>query len=488
LSIFYTPEWHLLRYRLRFPRMPAMSLKSVPASQMAEASIAGPRPEELEAIAGCEAVDLLLPDMNGLLRGKRVARDALDKVYRDGVCLPMSLIATDITGNTVEETGLGYAIGDEDRICRPLPGTLRPVAWSERPMAQLLLSMEDAGGEAFEANPREVLRRVLRRYEARGLKPVVAVELEFYLLDGALDERGHPRTSINPATGERSLSTQVYYLQDLSDYRRFTDAVADACRAQGVPADTAVAEYAPGQFEINLKHRDDALLACDDAIYLKRIIKGVAGRQGMIASFMAKPFSRQAGSGLHLHASVLDREGNNIFACTPEAPAPALKQAIAGLQRQASDCMLLFAPPAHSYRRFGLNAFVPLNDCWGFNNRTVAMRIPHSDPANTRIEHRIAGADANPYLVTAAVLAGMLDGLEHGGDPGAPVVGNAYEQTEMRQRDWRDSIADFQRSDFVAQAFGERFRHIYGQQKAKEQRSFHAEVSSLEVEWYLRQV
>jgi glutamine synthetase len=466
-----------------------MPLQPVPSpAPAADAIASGPTAAELEAIAGAEAVDLLLPDMNGLLRGKRVAREALEKVYADGVCLPMSLIATDITGNTVEETGLGYAIGDEDRICRPVPGTLRPVGWSERPMAQLLLSMEDAGGEAFEANPREVLRRVLQRYEARGLKPVVAVELEFDLLDGELDARGFPRTSVNPATGERSRSTQVYYLQDLSDYRRFTDAVADACRAQGVPADTAVAEYAPGHFEINLKHRDDALRACDDAIFLKRIIKGVAGRQGLLASFMAKPFVHQAGSGLHLHASVLDKDGNNIFACTPYAPAEPLRRAIAGLQRSASDSMLLFAPHANSYRRFVLNAFVPLNDCWGFNNRTVAMRIPHSDPANTRIEHRIAGADANPYLVTAAILAGMLDGLEHGGDPGAPVVGNAYEQTELRPRYWRDSIADFQRSEFVKQAFGERFRHIYGEQKAKEMRSFHAEVTSLEVEWYLRQV
>jgi glutamine synthetase len=277
-------------------------------------------------------------------------------------------------------------------------------------------------------------------------------------------------------------------MQDLNDYRRFTDAVGDACRAQGVPADTAVAEYAPGQFEINLKHRDDALRACDDAIYLKRIIKGVAGRQGMIASFMAKPFAGQAGSGLHLHASVLDRNGENIFACTPDAPSDTLKQAIAGLQRRSGDCMLMFAPHANSYRRFVLNAFVPLNDCWGFNNRTVAMRVPHSEPANTRIEHRIAGADANPYLVAAAVLAGMLDGLENGGDPGPPVVGNAYEQTETRELFWRDTIADFQASEFVREAFGERFRHLYGQQKLKEMRSFYTEVTTLEVEWYLRQV
>ena len=448
-------------------------------------------PEDLRALEQtpeCELVDLILPDMNGLLRGKRVTRSALEKVYAEGICLPMSLIATDITGNTVEETGLGYDIGDEDRICRPVPGTLRPVPWSPRPMAQLLLSMEDANGGAFEANPREVLKRVLDRYAARGLKPVVAVELEFYLFDRLPDAHGRPQPPVNAHTGARNTSTQVYYIEDLNDFHDFIDAVADACRIQGIPADTAVAEYAPGQFEINLKHRDDALLACDDAIYLKRAIKSIAQKQGLQASFMAKPLVDQAGSGLHIHASVLDANGDNIFACTPDGPCDALRHAIGGLQRSAKDCLLLFAPNANSYRRFVLNAFVPLNEVWGFNNRTVAMRVPHSDEKNTRIEHRIAGADANVYLATAAVLAGMLDGIEHGYDPGAPVVGNAYEQTEIKTPYWRDSIRDFMASDFIVDQFGERFRHIYGQQKLKELHSFYREVTTLEYDWYLRSV
>ncbi|HEX7801191.1 MAG TPA: glutamine synthetase family protein [Pseudoxanthomonas sp.] len=442
----------------------------------------------LQQLPDCELVDLLLPDMNGLLRGKRITRDALEKVYADGVCLPMSLIATDITGNTVEETGLGYDIGDEDRICRPVAGSLRPVPWSPRPMAQLLLSMEDAKGGAFEANPREVLKRVLERYAARGLKPVVAVELEFYLFDAHLDADGKPRTPVNPVTGRRSSSTQVYYMEDLNDYRGFTDAVSAACKAQGIPADTAVAEYAPGQFEINLKHRDDALLACDDAVMLKRAIKAVAQQQGVQASFMAKPFAEQAGNGLHIHVSVLDGKGDNIFASAPEAPADTLKHAIGGLQRSARDSLLLFAPHANSYRRFVLNAFVPLNDAWGYNNRTVAMRIPHSNEANTRVEHRIAGADANVYLVTAAVLAGMLHGLENGFDPGAPVVGNAYEQTEIRTPYWRQAIDDFMGSEFIREQFGESFRHIYGQQKLKEMQTFYTQVTNLEYDWYLRAV
>lgn len=448
-------------------------------------------PRDAQALASMpspEMIDLILPDMNGLLRGKRVTRDALEKVYANGVCLPMSLIATDVTGNTVEETGLGYDIGDEDRVCRPVPGTLRPIPWSDRPMAQCLLQMEDGQGGLFQANPREVLKRVLKGFEAHGLTPVVAVELEFYLLDQQLTPEGRPQTSINPCTGQRNRATQVYYMEDLNDYQRFTDTVAEVCRYQGIPADTAVAEYAPGQFEINLKHRKDALAACDDALLLKRAIKSVAQKQGLLASFMAKPFSDQAGSGTHIHVSLLDKDGRNILACAPDAPCDALKHAVHGLQATSRDCMLLFAPHANSYRRFVLNAFVPLNDCWGFNNRTVAMRIPHSDAANTRIEHRIAGADANPYLVTAAVLAGMLHGLENPGDPGPPIVGNAYDQSEHRELFWRDTLKDFMTSKFVAEAFGEGFQHIYGQQKLKELRSFQTEVTTLEIEWYLRQI
>jgi glutamine synthetase len=443
---------------------------------------------ELQQIAACEMVDLLLPDMNGLLRGKRITRDALEKVYANGVCLPMSLIATDITGNTVEETGLGYDIGDEDRICRPIPGTLKIIPWQKKPMAQLLLAMEDGKGGTFAANPREVLKRIVDRFTEKGLTPVVAVELEFYLLDKELLKDGKPQTSINPATGERNKTTQVYYMEDLNDYQNFTDAVTDACRAQHIPADTAVAEYAPGQFEINLKHRKDALIACDDSILLKRVIKEIAAQQGLLASFMAKPFVDQAGSGLHVHVSVLNKEGKNIFASTQDKPADALRHAVGGMQKTSKDCMLMFAPHANSYRRFVLNAFVPLNDCWGFNNRTVAMRIPHSDEANTRIEHRISGADANPYLVTAAVLAGILHGLETQPDPGAPIVGNAYDQTEQRTLFWRDTINDFMGSEFVGNTFGKSFQHIFGQQKLKEMRSFYTEVTTLEYDWYLRSV
>ncbi len=438
--------------------------------------------------AGDAHVDLLLPDANGVLRGKRIPVSALGKVYASGVCLPMSLVAADIRGNTVEETGLGYDIGDEDRICRPVPGSLRPVPWSARPALQLLLQMEDGDGGWFQAHPRQVLQRVLGRFTAAGLTPVLAVELEFYLFDRLVDADGRPQATVNAATGRRNDSTQVYSIDDLDENADFIHAVARACHAQGIPADTAVAEYAPGQFEINLGHRADALAACDDAVMLKRVIKAIAQQHGALASFMAKPLAGQAGSGMHLHVSLLDRDGRNVFACTPDAPAEGLRHAVAGLQASARENLLLFAPHANSYRRFVANAFVPLNDSWGFNNRTVALRIPHSDAANTRIEHRIAGADANPYLVAAAVLAGILHGLDARREPGRPVTGNAYEQFEAGQPHWRQAIDDFLASGFAAQWYGESFRHVYGQQKRREMLDFNALVSDIDYAWYLRNV
>src|SRR5690606_2099212 len=184
----------------------------------------------------------------------------------------------------------------------------------------------------------------------------------------------------NHASRRRNDAAQVCSIDALAEHAAFIRAVASACRAQAIPAVTAVAEYAPGQFEINLGHRADALAACDDAVLLKRVIKAIAQQHGALASFMAKPLAGPAGSGMHLHVSLLDREGRNVFACTPDAPADALRHAVAGLQASARDNLLLFAPHANSYRRFVANAFVPLNNSWGFNNRTVALRIPHSDP------------------------------------------------------------------------------------------------------------
>jgi glutamine synthetase len=447
--------------------------------------------ETLRSMGDLEAIDLLIPDSNGLLRGKRINPSALEKAYSAGVCLPASIFAADITGNTSEATGLGFEIGDCDLLCRPVSGTLQPVPWTEHSSAQLLMEMFHEDGQPFPANPRYLLRNITDRLTAVGFRPVVAVELEFYLLDNKLDAQGYPQAPVNAHTGERDATTQVYYIDDLDNYQDFIDEVRDATLMQKIPADTAVAEYAPGQFEINLTHRDDALAACDDAILLKRSIKAIAAKHGMQATFMAKPYQQLSGNGMHIHVSLYDRQGRNLLADGDDdtQPPPALCHAIGGLQQTLHDAMLLFAPHANSYRRFQAESFVPLNGSWGYNNRTVALRIPAGDMQDRRIEHRVSGADANPYLVTAAILAGIHHGLTNKIECDPPIAGNAYAQTEPEiPRTWHDAQTVFAQSRWVREYFGEDFQHIFSALKTEELRVFEQQITPLEYRWYLRTV
>lgn len=446
---------------------------------------------EVDAFISChpdlQTVDLLIVDINGVLRGKRVSAASLPRVFRDGICLPPSALAVDITGETAETTGLGFEIGDMDLVCRPVPGTLRSVPWHRHPSAQLMVSMLDQDGSPFPLNPREILGRIVQRLHARGVRPVVAVELEFYLTDGERDAAGRPQPPICPATGERNTSNQSYGIAELDGYRDFIHAVDEAARAQRIPADAAVAEFAPGQFEINLQHRDDPVIACDDGIMLKRLIKGVAEQQGMVATFMARPYEAHAGSGTHIHINLLDDNGDNLFNERDGCESPWLLHAIAGLQTTMAEAMLIFAPHANSYRRFVRDAFVPLAPCWGYNNRTVALRIPAGPSEATRIEHRVAGADANPYLVTAALLAAIDHGLEHNLQPTPETVGNAYAQVQPSlPRHWVQALDAFRGAQVLPAYLGERFCHVFSAIKEAELDSFQRHIDALEYDWYWR--
>jgi glutamine synthetase len=431
-------------------------------------------------------VDLLIPDTNGVMRGKRLQRDALAKVYRDGLALPGSIFAADITGDTVEETGLGFDEGDADRLCWPLPGSLRVVPW-EQGRAQALLTMHEADGRRFFADPRQVLRQVLERFEEHGLTPVVAVELEFYLIDRERTPSGAPQPPISPGSGIRARQTQVYSMSDLDENGALLSAVARACESQQIPAFTAVAEYAPGQFEVNLLHRPDVLEACDDAVLLKRLVKALTRQHGFDATFMAKPYPSQAGSGLHLHVSLQDETGANVFAGAEQGcGSDVLRHAVGGLATLLPESMALLAPNANSFRRYAPGVYVARAPTWGHNNRTVALRIPAGPPQATRIEHRVAGADANPYLVAAAVLAGIHYGLSNGCDPGEPVSGNADEQRDPSlPLTWGEALEAFALSETLPEYFGSEFCHVYYETRASERRKFQEVVTALEYDWYL---
>ncbi len=435
------------------------------------------------------SVDLLMPDLNGVLRGKRVKTQALEKVFQDGVALPGSLFGMDITGATVEQSGLGFDEGDADRVCRPVAGTLTATPWQARPMGQLLMTMFEQDGQPFFADPRQVLAKIAERFTELELTPVIALEMEFYLLDPERLKAGAPQPPVSPLTRERERSTQVYGIAELDAYGPLLENIAASCAAQKIPADAAVAEYAPGQYEINLQHVGDPLLACDHAVQLKRLIKGEAVRFGMEATFMAKPYAQLAGSGMHVHISLVDKNNNNVLSGDGLPGSKVLKSMAGGLKATMEDFMAVFAPNANSYRRFQPGAYVPMTPTWGINNRTTALRIPSGPEHARRLEHRVAGADANPYLLVAALLAGTHFGITESIDPGSPIDGNAYDQVQASlPSTWLDALHAFENSPVAKEYFGKEFCRVFLACKREERRKFQGQITPLEYQWYLRSV
>ena len=447
------------------------------------------RPEEasafLERHPDIEAVQLVITDANGVARGKNIAREELAALYGDGRNVAGSILGLDVTGEDVEETGLVWAVGDADQVCRPVAGTLVRAPWLTRPSAQVLGTLFELDGRPARADPRHVLARVVQRLHARGCTPVVAVELEFYLLERDADGRLQPaRGRLSGAGGER---TDAYGLGPLDDMSPLFDELCAAARSLGLPIRTMMSEYAPGQFEITLEHRADALRAVDEAVMFKRAVRGVAARHGCIACFMAKPFEALAGSGMHLHASLADRDGRNLCAAESHGGSPLLRHAIGGLRATVADAMAVFAPHANSYRRFRAQSYAPVAATWGINNRTVGLRVPAGPPASRHVEHRISGADANPYLVAAVVLAGMLHGIERELDPGPPIEGNGYAQVTAGGLPlvWSEALAHAARSEFLADALGPEFLGVFLAVKRRECDKFGALVSDRDYQWYL---
>lgn len=439
-----------------------------------------------------DSIDLLISDLNGVLRGKRIPRDNLEKTFRDGVNLPASVFALDILGNTIEATGLGLSSGDSDRVCRPVADTLMPSPWLRHGrQAQLLMTMSEADGTPFFADPRQVLDRVLARFRCAGLTPVVAVEMEFSLVDRRRDALGMVQPPCSPATGERAAQSQLFSINELDEYAALLEEIHTAARAQQLPLDTALKECAPGQFEINLIHCDDALAACDSAVLLKRLIKGVALNHGFEATFMAKPYGQEAGNGTHVHISLLDDNGNNVFAAEDGAPlgTPLMQQAVAGLLELMPASMALFAPNLNSFRRFQPGLYVPMAPTWGYDNRSVALRIPSGPNAARRIEHRVAGADVNPYLLLASLLGAVDHGLKRHLTPPPAITGNAYDQVAPSlTNSWRQALDLLEQNEPLAEALGARFLAVFVANRRAERDQAMQAVSKLEYDWYLRHV
>ncbi|CBA30379.1 glutamine synthetase family protein [Cronobacter turicensis] len=440
----------------------------------------------LERYPLTEYVDVMLTDLNGSFRGKRIPVTGLLKIEK-GCYFPASVFAMDILGNVVEEAGLGQDLGEPDRRCVPVAGSLVPSATDPEYLGQLLLTMQDEDGTPFDVEPRNVLNRLWQQLRQRGLRPVVAVELEFYLIDRQRDAEGYLQPPCAPGTQDRNTQSQVYSVDNLD---RFADVLSDIdelARMQQIPADGAVAEASPGQFEINLHHTDNVLQACDHALALKRLVRLVAEKHGMQATFMAKPYEEHAGSGMHIHISIVDDNGQNVLALPDGDDSCLLKQALAGMIDMMPASMALLAPNVNSYRRFQPGMYVPTQASWGHNNRTVALRIPCGDRDSHRVEYRVAGADANPYLVMSAVLAGIVHGLENDLPLPEAVEGNGLEQEgtpfPIRQS---DALYEFQVHPAMRERLGARFCEVFHACKNDELIQFERLITETEIEWMLK--
>lgn len=436
-----------------------------------------------------EFIEVFFTSMSGVPRGKRLRRHELAAIYDYGRFLPGSVLVVDITGADCEETGLVWEDGDADRRARPVPGSLKPAPWLGPDVGQVMLSLYELDGTPNDLDPRHVLRRVLDRFAADGLTPVAACELEYYLVDRERSPEGRLQPARCLSTGRRPQGIQVYGLPELESYAPFLRELWASADVLGVPLEGAISEFAPGQIELTLKHKADALSAADDAVVYKRAAKGVALRHGCEATFMAKPFQDLAGSGFHVHLSFNDASGANLCASETPEGSELLRSAIGGMRALMADCMAILAPNANSYRRFRANSYAPVAPTWGVNNRTVSLRVP-AGPAHTRhVEHRVAGADANPYLVLAALLASAHYGISQAMDPGPPVQGDGYAAAARMgvslPTNWFAAVDLFERSTVLREYLGDRFVDMFVSVKRTEQARFFETVTEQDYDWYL---
>ena len=421
-----------------------------------------------------EDVEAFVPDMAGSARGKVVPAD---KFGLGKMKMPEAIFGQTISGNYVANK---QNVEDRDMVLVPDSTTLRPVPWASDPAASVFLDCYHSDGTPVEESPRGVLRSVLGKYEASGWIPVVAPEVEFYLLSAHSDpnaEAEPPEGRLGRTEGAR----QPYSIDTMNDFDPFINDLYAYCEAQGIHIDTLSQEMGPAQFEINFLH-GNAIELADQVFLFKRTVREVAIEHEMHATFLAKPMADEAGSALHIHQSVIDKSGRNIFSQENGEPSDHFYGFLGGLQHYMPEAMVIFAPYVNSYRRFLDPWASPVNLAWAIDNRTVGLRVPDAEPENRRIENRLAGSDVNPYLVLAATLAcgylGMVEGLR----PTEPIEGSAYGMDFALHRHIFSAICALRDSNAMRSMLGENFVSLYCALKDDEYREFQEIITPWERE------
>ena len=434
-------------------------------------------------------VECLVADLNGIARGKILAAQKfIRSLVDDGLRLPEVVFVQAVTGDFPDE--------QKDRVTdpavrdvrmRPDPATLRLVPWYDEPTAQVISDCWHHDGRAVEIAPRQVLRRVLDAYAEQGWRPVVAPELEFFLTRINED----PDYPLEPPVGRSrrpESARQSYGIEAVNEFDPIFEDVYDWCEVQDIDIDTLTHESGAAQMEINFNHGAPLELA-DQAFLFKRTLRQAALKHGIYATFMAKPMANEPGSAMHIHQSLFDaRTGDNLFAAPDGGFTDLFLHHIAGLQKYLPAAMPLLAPNVTSYRRLRRHSDAPINLHWGWENRTVGLRVPDSTPNARRVENRVAGADANPYLAIAASLAcgylGMIDELEST----KPIEGSAYRLAQTLPRYLSDALDALRRARPLRQMLSEDFVEALIMVKEIEHEAYQRVISSWEREHLLLNV
>jgi glutamine synthetase len=423
---------------------------------------------------GIRDVECLFPDVSGYPRGKLMPAKSFAKgeELRIAQAIPMQAITGEYSYDPI------FPDADPDILLVPDYSTLRPIVWGSVPRAFAIHDCIEMDGTLCQFAPRSILKGVLARYHALGLTPIVAPEIEFYLT--APNANPNLPLAAPVARGGRAESGQsAFSMNMLNELAPFWDEFTVAIDALGICADTWIHEVGLSQYEINLVHGDPLALA-DQAFLFKYAAKEIAIKHGINAVFMAKPIAGQPGSSMHLHQSVLNAQGENIF-CNPDGSDSArLHHFIGGLQVYLPDLMLIFAPSVNSYRRFIAGSQAPINLQWGLDNRTAGLRIPISAPVARRVENRIAGADANPYLAIAASLAAGLAGIEEQAQPSDAVVGSAYDCSHDLAQTFLVAHAKMRNSPSARRLLGDDFVTAFSAVKELEYQSYLYEIGAWE--------
>ena len=426
-------------------------------------------------------VECVVSDMNGLARGKILPDDRfLGGLRNQGMRLPEAVFIQTVTGDFPENETITDP-ANVDVYLIPDPDTIRLVPWYEEPTAVVLCDAAYADGRPVEISPRYVLRRILDLFRERGWEPVVAPELEFFLVK-INDDPDYPLEPPIGRSGRPETGRQAYGLDAVNEFDPLFEAVYDYCEAMNLDVDTLHHEAGAAQIEINFNHGDPLALA-DQIMLFKRTVREAALRNGVYATFMAKPMQNEPGSAMHLHQSIIDRgNGANLFVDDQGQDTDLFRGFVAGLQSFVPAAMPLFAPNVNSYRRLDPKSDAPINTHWGWDNRTCGFRVPTSEPKARRVENRVAGADANPYLMIAGSLACGYLGMVNGLRPSKPVGGSAKRLAFNLPRHLYDSLGKFTASKPLRQVLGERFADAVWHVKMTEYDAYQHVISSWERE------